>query len=169
MAKTWQSARTQLDPGCFCSVCSRPSMEECKWVWKWETGSTSRPVAFCQNQAWWLLHTGWRLTRTLATHTHACMQAHSHVWQGHRHSCEEDSLDIVIEQVNLAGSFERERGIRVFGANCSKQLILCMILSRISHNVWCVCTFVLNFVLCSSSTVPAATKRAWQAGRHRKR
>ena len=38
----------------------------------WETGS--RPVAFCQNQAWWLLHTGWRFRITLATdaHMHAC-------------------------------------------------------------------------------------------------
>ena len=71
------------------------------------------------------------------------MHARSHVWQDHRHSCEEDSLNIVIEQVNLAGHFERERGIRVFEANCSKQLILCMILSRILHNVLCVCTFVL--------------------------
>ena len=31
----------------------------------------------------------------------------------------------------------------MFEANCSKQLILCMILSRILHNVLCVCTFVL--------------------------
>ena len=31
-------------------------MEEWTWVWKWETGS--RPIAFCQNQAWWFLHTG---------------------------------------------------------------------------------------------------------------
>ena len=41
-----QSARTKLDPGWFCIISSRTSVEEPTWVWKWET--SSRPVASCQ-------------------------------------------------------------------------------------------------------------------------
>ena len=41
-----QSTRTKLDPGWFCTVLSRTSVEERNQVWKWETGS--RLVASCQ-------------------------------------------------------------------------------------------------------------------------
>ena len=50
------SARTKADPGWFCTIWSKLSVEECIWVWKWETGS--RPVAFCQKWAQWVLHMG---------------------------------------------------------------------------------------------------------------
>ena len=44
-------ARTKSDPGWFFTVWSGPSVEECNWVWKWET--SSGPIVFCYNQAWW--------------------------------------------------------------------------------------------------------------------
>ena len=46
-----QSARTKSDPGWFFTVWSGPSGEECNWVLKWET--SSGPIVFCYNQAWW--------------------------------------------------------------------------------------------------------------------
>ena len=56
-------------------------------------------------------------------HTHARARAHTHTLthmhaytcvsdQGDRHSCEEDSLEVVNEQVSVEGGFERRR-IRV--------------------------------------------------------
>ena len=51
-----QLARTQLDPGWFCTIWSGPSVEEHNRVWKWETGSSR--FAFCQNRTHWFLHTG---------------------------------------------------------------------------------------------------------------
>ena len=41
-----QSTRTKSAPGWFCIILSRTSVEECIWVWKWETGSG--PVDSCQ-------------------------------------------------------------------------------------------------------------------------
>ena len=46
-----QSARTKLNPCWFCTIWS---VEEGNRVWKCKTGSG--PVAFCRNQARWLLH-----------------------------------------------------------------------------------------------------------------
>ena len=43
-----QSARTKLNPAWFCTVWSRPSVEEHNWIWNWEPGG--RLVAFCQQQ-----------------------------------------------------------------------------------------------------------------------
>ena len=67
-----QSTRTKLDPAKFSQYDLGCLWKNANWVWKWETGS--RPDAFCQNQAWWFLHTGslpdqMRLAKT---------------WQGHR-------------------------------------------------------------------------------------
>ena len=50
-----QSPRDNLNLGWFCTIWSGTSVEECNQVWKRETGS--RPVVFCQNQAWWFLQT----------------------------------------------------------------------------------------------------------------
>ena len=49
----------------------------------------------------------WLHTNNTHTHTHSC------IGQGDRHSCKKDSLEIVIEQVRLEGSFKREGRIRV--------------------------------------------------------
>ena len=51
-----QSARTKLDPGWFCIILSRTSLEEWNQVWKSETGSGL--AAFCHNRAQWFLHNG---------------------------------------------------------------------------------------------------------------
>ena len=40
------SPRSKSDLGWFCTIWSGMSVEECNWVWKWETGS--RPVTPCQ-------------------------------------------------------------------------------------------------------------------------
>ena len=54
--KTWQSARTKLDLGWFCTILSGMSLEERDQVWKSETGSG--PAAFCHNRAQRFLYTG---------------------------------------------------------------------------------------------------------------
>ena len=51
-----QSARTKLDPGWFCIILSRTSLEEWNQVWKSETRSGL--AAFCHNRAQWFLHNG---------------------------------------------------------------------------------------------------------------
>ena len=50
------------------------------------------------------------------------IHAHSHVRQGDRHSCKKRSLEIIIKRVCLEGGFKRRGRIRVFEANCSKQM-----------------------------------------------
>ena len=49
---------------------------------------------------------------TTRTHAHTDAQTHTHtrVGQGARHGCEKTSLEIVIKQVHLEGSFKRGVG-----------------------------------------------------------
>ena len=66
-----QSAKTKLEPVWFCTIWSRPSVEEHNQVWKWETGSGL--FVFCQKPCSVILHTGlfldeMRLTKTWLGH-----------------------------------------------------------------------------------------------------
>ena len=59
------------------------------------------------------------------THTHTCAytctHTHAHM-RAHAHGCEKDSLEIVIEQVNVEGSLERRGRMRV--QECLRQTVL---------------------------------------------
>ena len=65
------------------------------------------------------------LTRTHArthTHTHTDTHTHTSIHLGGRHACENDSLEIVIEQGSLEGDFAREsESGGLFEVNYSKQ------------------------------------------------
>ena len=78
LANLSQSAGTKLDLGWFCTICSRLSVEECNWVWKWETGG--RPVVFCQNWAQWFLHTGLLLDQIRLINTWSGPVLHNIIW-----------------------------------------------------------------------------------------